>query len=55
MADGSIPPRLPTRCPVCKAATIERTGSPSHATFIWFHCLFCNHWWKFRIADSERA
>jgi hypothetical protein len=44
----------PTRCPLCKGAVIERTSSGAHAGFLWFHCLFCNHWWKFRT-DEEVA
>jgi hypothetical protein len=44
---GSL--RLPTRCPVCKGGVIERQPSATHGTFMWFHCLFCNHWWRFRI------
>jgi hypothetical protein len=27
--------------------------NPTHRAFIWFHCLFCNHTWKFRIADAR--
>lgn len=46
------PPHLPTRCPLCKGAVIERTASGAHVGFLWFHCLFCNHWWKFRIEES---
>ncbi len=38
----------PTRCPLCKGAVIERTSNSAHGGFWWFHCLFCNHWWKFR-------
>jgi hypothetical protein len=39
-------PRLPTRCRLCKGAVIERTSNAAHTGFTWFHCLFCNHWWK---------
>ena len=42
----------PTRCPTCKGALIERTSSAAHIGFIWFHCLFCNNWWKFRTDES---
>lgn len=45
-------PHLPTRCPLCKGAVIERTASGAHGGFLWFHCLFCNHWWKFRTDES---
>ena len=51
MGDASGSPRLPTRCPACKGAVIQRMPSPSHGAFIWFQCLFCNHIWKFRIHD----
>ena len=52
MRDASVTVRLPTRCPTCKGSVIERTPSPAHGTFVWFHCLFCNHWWKFRLDDT---
>src|ERR1051326_8345307 len=42
-------PRLPTRCPACKGALIQRTAR-AHAS-VWFHCLFCGHSWKFRLED----
>lgn len=45
---------LPKRCPLCKGAVIERTSNASYGTFMWFHCLFCNHWWKFYL-DQPRA
>jgi hypothetical protein len=45
----------PTRCPLCKGAVIERTSSGAHAGFLWFHCLFCNHWWKFRTDEEVSA
>jgi hypothetical protein len=44
---------LPTRCPLCKGAVIERTSNASSGAFMWFHCLFCNHWWKFRTDESR--
>src|SRR5690349_15318751 len=43
---------LPTRCPLCKGGLIERTSSASHSGYVWMHCLFCNHWWKFQTGDS---
>lgn len=57
MDDTSRPQtvHLPTRCPLCKGAVIERTSNASHGAFMWFHCLFCNHWWKFHIDDGTRA
>src|SRR4051812_49445976 len=51
MSDVSAPPRPPTRCPMCKGAVIERQPGAAHGSFVWFHCLFCNHWWKFRLDD----
>jgi len=53
MHDVSRPPRLPTRCRLCKGAVIERTSSAAHSGFTWFHCLFCNHWWK--VLTDETA
>jgi hypothetical protein len=53
MGQASAPPRLPTRCPVCKGAVIGRMPNTAHGAFIWFHCHFCNHTWKFRIADAR--
>ena len=44
---------LPTRCPLCKGAVIERTSNASRGAFMWFHCLFCNHWWKFHTDDTR--
>jgi hypothetical protein len=45
-------PRLPTRCPVCKGAVIERMPGSPHGTFISFYCLFCNHAWRFALDDA---
>jgi hypothetical protein len=45
---------LPKRCPICRGAAIERTSNAVSGALIWFHCLFCNHWWKFRT-DETRA
>jgi len=45
--------RLPTRCPTCKGAVIQRMPSPSHGLFIWYHCLFCRNMWKFRTEDHR--
>jgi len=42
---------LPTRCPLCKGGLIERTSSGSHSGYMWMHCLFCNHWWKFHTGE----
>jgi len=57
MEDTSRPRtiHLPTRCPLCKGAVIERTSSASYGAFMWFHCLFCNHWWKFHIEQQPRV
>jgi hypothetical protein len=51
MGDVSALPRLPTRCPACKGAIIQRMPRSTPGTFIWFYCLFCSHIWKFRIDD----
>jgi hypothetical protein len=51
MGDASGLPRLPTRCPACKGAVIQRIPRSTPGTFIWFTCLFCSHIWKFRIDD----
>jgi hypothetical protein len=51
---GSRSVHLPKRCPLCKGAVIERTSNVGSGTLIWLHCLFCNHWWKFRT-DETRA
>ena len=51
MSDASAVPRLPTRCPACKGALIQRMPRSTHGAFIWFYCLFCSHIWKFRIDD----
>jgi hypothetical protein len=53
MSDASGSRRLPTRCPACKGAMIERMPSAAHGTFMWFHCLFCHHAWKFRVEDPR--
>lgn len=52
MGDASGLPRLPTRCPACKGAVIQRMPRSVHGTFIWFTCLFCSHIWKFRLDDA---
>ena len=46
-------PRLPTRCPVCKGALIQRVSGRPHGG-IWFQCFFCHHTWKVRL-DGPRA
>ncbi len=50
---GSRSFHLPKRCPLCKGAAIERTSNVASGAIIWFHCLFCNHWWKFRTDESR--
>jgi hypothetical protein len=52
MGDASGSPRLPTRCPVCKGATIQRMPNKTQGTVVWFYCAFCKHVWKFRIDDA---
>jgi hypothetical protein len=44
---------LPKRCPICKGAVIERTSNAASGAFMWFHCLFCNHWWKFHLEEPR--
>jgi hypothetical protein len=44
---------LPKRCPICKGAAIERTSNAASGALIWFHCLFCNHWWKFHTDETR--
>jgi len=51
MPNVSVTPRLPSRCPVCKGAVIQRMGR-AHGS-IWFHCLFCKHNWRFRLEDAR--
>jgi GNAT superfamily N-acetyltransferase len=52
MSRHSAPPRLPTRCPVCKGALIQRVSGRGHGG-IWFQCLFCKHNWKVRHDDAR--
>src|SRR6476661_4845140 len=53
MSDASSSPRLPTRCPVCKGALVQRMPGTRHGTYISFHCMFCSHIWKFRLEDHR--
>lgn len=53
VSDVSTAPRLPTRCPNCKGAVIQRMAGRSHGGFTWFHCFFCNHTWKCRLDDAR--
>ena len=53
MADASSSPRLPTRCPMCKAAGIFRMPDKSSGAVIWFYCDFCKHMWKVRIENAK--
>lgn len=46
-------PLVPTRCPMCKAAGIQRVSKPASGTSIWFHCPFCRHTWKFLVDEPE--
>lgn len=46
---GASGPRLPTHCPVCKGAVIQRVSGGAHAGVVWFQCFFCNHMWRFRL------
>lgn len=38
---------------MCKGSVIERQSAAAHGAYLWFHCLFCNHWWKFRLDDPD--
>jgi hypothetical protein len=53
MSHASGPPHLPTRCPSCKGALIQRMPGTRHAGYISFHCLFCSHIWKFRLDEPR--
>ena len=53
MGDAHVLPRLPTRCPACKGALIQRMPRATPGTFIYFYCLFCNHIWKFRTDEPQ--
>ena len=35
-----------------KAASSNVHPSGSHSGYMWMHCLFCNHWWKFHTGES---
>jgi len=52
MSRHSGSPRLPTRCPVCKGALIQRVSGRAHGG-IWFQCLFCKHNWRVRHDDAR--
>jgi len=43
--------RLPTRCPACRGAVIQRIAR-AHGS-VWFHCFFCKHSWRFRLEDAR--
>ena len=47
---GSV--RLPTRCPSCKGALIQRMPGARHG-YISFHCMFCSHIWKVRTDEPR--
>lgn len=53
MSSGSRSPHLPTRCPACKGAVVQRMSARPHGGFIWFQCLFCNHTWRFHLEDPR--
>jgi Skp family chaperone for outer membrane proteins len=44
-------PLLPSRCPACKGAVIQRMPGRTQGAFVWFYCFFCNHTWKHRLDD----
>lgn len=51
MSPVSGAPLLPTRCPACKGAVIQRMAR-AHGS-IWFYCFFCKHSWRFRLEDAR--
>lgn len=51
MSPVSIASRLPTRCPACRGAVIQRMARAQAS--IWFHCLFCNHNWRLRLEEAR--
>jgi len=46
MSSVSVAPRLPTRCPACKGAIVQRRAGWTHGASTWFYCFFCKHSWK---------
>lgn len=46
MSPVSVAPRLPTRCPACKGAIVQRRAGWTHGASVWFYCFFCKHSWK---------
>ena len=53
MNEASGSPHLPTRCPLCKGAVIQRMPNKTPGTVIWFYCAFCKHVWKVRVEDDR--
>jgi len=45
--------RLPTRCPTCKGAVVQRMPGRAHGGPIWFYCFFCKYSWKCRPGDAR--
>jgi hypothetical protein len=53
MSHSSGPLRLPTRCPSCKGALIQRMPGARQAGSISFHCMFCSYIWKVRFDEPR--
>jgi hypothetical protein len=53
MSPVSVATRLPTRCPTCKGAVIQRMPGRAHGASIWLYCFFCNYTWKCRAGDAR--
>jgi len=53
MSHVSGPVRLPTRCPTCKGALIQRMPGSRHSGYISFICMFCSHIWKVRVDEPR--
>ena len=53
MSSASGHVRLPTRCPSCKGALIQRMPGARHGGYISFICMFCSHIWKIRLEEPR--
>jgi hypothetical protein len=51
MSTVSVAQRLPSRCPACKGAVIQRMARAHNS--VWFHCFFCDHIWRFRLEETR--
>ena len=48
-------PRLPTRCPTCKGAVVQRMAGRTHGSYVWFYCYFCEYTWKYRPEEPRSS